>query len=105
MIYLFFFCCSEINQNEKEGLRAALLSKFDEPVPQIAAQIATLIAKIARLDCPRDWPQIIPTLIEAVQVSDHLPQHRALLVLQHVVKALSTKRLYADRRAFEVCPQ
>lgn len=91
---------SEISASEKTALRAALVSKFDEPVQQIAVQIAALIAKIARLDCPRDWPELIPTLIEAIQITNQQQQHRSLMVLQHVVKALSTKRLYADRRMF-----
>lgn len=67
---------------------------------QIAVQIAALIAKIARLDCPREWPEIIPTLVEAIRVTSQQQQQRALMVLQHVVKALSTKRLYADRKMF-----
>lgn len=47
MINLYFFC-SEIQQSEKITLKTALISNFDEPVPQIAVQIAALIAKIAR---------------------------------------------------------
>ena len=55
-----------------------------------------------RLDCPKEWPEIVPTLLEKIQNSDQLEQHRALLVLQHVVKALSSKRLMFDRKNFEV---
>lgn len=96
------FINSELSATEKTALRAALISKFDEPVQQIAVQIAALIAKIARFDCPRDWPEIIPTLIEAIQVTGQQQQQRSLMVLQHVVKALSSKRLYADRKTFYV---
>lgn len=78
-----------------------MISSFSEPVPTIAVQIAALIAKIARLDCPKDWPEIIPTLLGAIQNPNPLEQHRALLVLQHVIKALATKRLISDRKAFE----
>lgn len=98
----FFFFCSEIQLTEKTQIRVALISSFREPVPQIAVQIAALIAKIARLDCPKDWPELIPTLIEAVQTTTAVEQHRCLLVLQHVVKALSTKRLMSDRKVFTV---
>lgn len=45
-----FLICSEIQQSEKITLKTALISNFDEPVPQIAVQIAALIAKIARYD-------------------------------------------------------
>ncbi|KAB1281046.1 Importin-11, partial [Camelus dromedarius] len=66
----------------------------------IATQIAVLIAKVARLDCPRQWPELIPTLIESVKVQDDLRQHRALLTFYHVTKTLASKRLAADRKLF-----
>lgn len=59
-----------------------------------------LIAKVARLDCPRQWPELIPTLIESVKVQDDLRQHRALLTFYHVTKTLASKRLAADRKLF-----
>ncbi|OBS80045.1 hypothetical protein A6R68_21754, partial [Neotoma lepida] len=66
----------------------------------IATQIAVLIAKVARLDCPRQWPELIPTLVESVKVQDDLRQHRALLTFYHVTKTLASKRLAADRKLF-----
>uniref|UniRef100_A0A4W4GIJ6 Importin-11 n=1 Tax=Electrophorus electricus TaxID=8005 RepID=A0A4W4GIJ6_ELEEL len=68
---------------------------------QIATQIAVLIAKVARLDCPRQWPELIPVLLESVKVQDILRQHRALLTFYHVTKTLASKRLAADRRLFQ----
>lgn len=67
---------------------------------QIATQIAVLIAKVARLDCPRQWPELIPILVESVKVQDDLRQHRALLTFYHVTKTLASKRLAADRKLF-----
>lgn len=67
---------------------------------QIATQISVLIAKVARVDCPRQWPELIPTLVESVKVQDDLQQHRALLTLYHVTKTLASKRLAADRKLF-----
>ncbi|NXF40407.1 IPO11 protein, partial [Nyctibius bracteatus] len=67
---------------------------------QIATQISVLIAKVARVDCPRQWPQLIPTLLESLKVQDDLRQHRALLTFYHVTKTLSSKRLAADRKIF-----
>lgn len=68
---------------------------------QIATQIAVLIAKVARLDCPRQWPELIPILLESVKVQDSLQQHRALLTFYHVTKTLASKRLAADKRLFQ----
>lgn len=68
---------------------------------QIATQIAVLIAKVARLDCPRQWPELIPILLESVKGQDGLRQHRALLTFYHVTKTLASKRLAQDRRLFQ----
>ncbi|KAM5193189.1 importin-11 isoform 1-T2 [Mantella aurantiaca] len=90
-----------LSEVEKSVLRAGLIANFNEPVNQIATQIAVLIAKVARLDCPKQWPELIPTLIESVKVQDDLRQHRALLTFYHVTKTLSSKRLAADRKLFQ----
>ncbi|KAM4709489.1 importin-11 [Discoglossus pictus] len=90
-----------LSEEEKLTLRAGLITNFNEPVNQIATQIAVLIAKVARLDCPKQWPELIPTLIESVKVQDDLRQHRALLTFYHVTKTLSSKRLAADRKLFQ----
>ncbi|XP_046727082.1 importin-11 isoform X1 [Silurus meridionalis] len=90
-----------ISEEEKSSLRAGLISNFNEPVHQIATQIAVLIAKVARLDCPRQWPELVPVLLEAIKHPDELHQHRALLTLTHVIKTLASKRLSADRALFQ----
>lgn len=89
-----------LSEEEKSTLRAGLITNFNEPVNQIATQISVLIAKVARLDCPRQWPELIPTLLESVKVQDDLRQHRALLTFYHVTKTLASKRLAADRKLF-----
>ncbi|KAM9590593.1 importin-11-like [Morphnus guianensis] len=89
-----------LSEEEKTTLRAGLITNFNEPVNQIATQISVLIAKVARLDCPRQWPELIPTLLESVKVQDDLRQHRALLTFYHVTKTLASKRLAADRKLF-----
>uniref|UniRef100_A0A4W3JSJ0 Importin-11 n=1 Tax=Callorhinchus milii TaxID=7868 RepID=A0A4W3JSJ0_CALMI len=88
-------------EDEKASLRAGLIANFNEPVNQIATQIGVLIAKVARLDCPRQWPELIPTLLESVKVQDYLRQHRALLTFYHVTKTLASKRLAVDKRLFQ----
>uniref|UniRef100_A0A663N3W3 Importin-11 n=1 Tax=Athene cunicularia TaxID=194338 RepID=A0A663N3W3_ATHCN len=89
-----------LSEEEKATLRAGLIANFNEPVNQIATQISVLIAKVARVDCPRQWPELIPTLVESVKVQDDLRQHRALLTFYHVTKTLASKRLAADRKLF-----
>lgn len=90
-----------LSEEEKSSLRAGLITNFNEPINQIATQIAVLIAKVARLDCPRQWPELIPILLESVKVQDSLQQHRALLTFYHVTKTLASKRLAVDRRLFQ----
>ncbi|XP_066514944.1 importin-11 [Hoplias malabaricus] len=90
-----------LSEEEKSSLRSGLITNFKEPVNQIATQIAVLIAKVARLDCPRQWPELIPVLLEKVKVLDVLQQNRALLTFYHVTKTLASKRLANDRRLFQ----
>ncbi|XP_019623720.1 PREDICTED: importin-11-like [Branchiostoma belcheri] len=90
-----------IPEEEKNHLRKQLIANFNEPVNQVATQLSVLIAKVARVDCPRAWPELIPTLLEAVKSPEVLLQQRALLTLHHVTKTLATKRLAGDRKIFQ----
>ncbi|XP_076047855.1 importin beta11 [Oratosquilla oratoria] len=90
-----------LSEEEKACIRCGLMQNLREPVPQVATQLAVLIAKIGRVDCPREWPELLPALFEAVKTGDELVQHRALLTLHHVVKQLASKRLAGDRRTFQ----
>ena len=84
-------------------IRSKLLQNFgSEPVYQIALQAAVAIGKIARFDVPKDWPELLPALVQAVQVQDSLIQHRALLVLHHTIKALASKLYSAFIDFFKV---
>lgn len=96
--FIHFSC---INAEEKVALKAELIRNFNEPQNQIAVQLAVIISKVARLDCPNEWPELIPRLLECVGTNDELEQKRSLQVLVQVVKALSTKRLHHDRLMFE----
>ncbi len=35
-----------------------------EPPPQVSTQLSVLVARIARLDCPDRWPELLPFLTE-----------------------------------------
>ncbi|KAJ8961664.1 hypothetical protein NQ318_021262 [Aromia moschata] len=88
-------------RKEKQSIRQGLLCNFSEPISQIAVQRAVLVSKIARIDCPKEWPELFPTLLQAVESPDSLIQHRSLLTLHHVVKSIASKRLAGDRRLFQ----
>ncbi|KAG8226723.1 hypothetical protein J437_LFUL004373, partial [Ladona fulva] len=90
-----------ISEMEKSTLRQGLVANFREPVNQVATQLAVLVSKVARFDCPREWPELVPTLLSAVRSDDQLVQHRVLLTLHHVVKTLASRRLAGDRRHFQ----
>ena len=92
-IFVCFF--SAINEAEKVEIRRNFLQSFGhEPLYQIALQAAVSIGKIARYDVPREWPELLPALVQAVQSNESILQHRALLVLHHVIKALASKRYF-----------
>lgn len=100
-LLIFRLIFSAIQAQEKADIRQGILASFGtEPIFQIALQAAVAIAKIARFDFPKEWPELLPALVQAVQAHDSLVQHRALLVLHHVIKSLASKRLGADRRVF-----
>ncbi|CAH1127188.1 unnamed protein product [Ceutorhynchus assimilis] len=90
-----------ISEEEKTCIRQNLLTNFTEPISQIATQRAVIISKVARIDCPKEWPELFPTLLQAVESTDSLVQHRALLTLLHVVKTFASKRLAGDKRQFQ----
>ncbi|CAI6006706.1 unnamed protein product [Closterium sp. NIES-65] len=89
-----------ISDEEKPVLRARLLELVADENSQVAVQLAVLIAKIARIDYPREWSELFPTLLQKLQSQDPLLTQRAYLVLNHVLKELSTKRLSVDQRTF-----
>eukprot|EP01135_Chromosphaera_perkinsii_P002847 Nk52_evm2s229 gene=Nk52_evmTU2s229 len=89
-----------IREDEKGLIREKLLYSFGEEVNQIATQLAVLIARIARYDCPKYWPQLLPSLIGKIKSENPLERERSLVVLQYVVKTLAFKRLAADKVVF-----
>ena len=65
------------------------------------AQNFILTNILSRYDYPRDWPELLPSLLHLVRTDDDLVQQRALLNLHHVTKTLAAKRLAGDRRSFQ----
>ena len=74
---------------------------------QIAVQIALVYAKVARSDYPREWPSLFHDLLSNLDTAAAMPGssgtlmvRRVYLVLHHVLKELSSKRLGADQKNF-----
>lgn len=91
---------SAILEEEKQSIKQGLILNFNEPISQIAIQRAVLISKIARIDCPKEWPELFPTLLQAIESPDSVVQHRGFLTLHHVVKAIASKRLLGINTVF-----
>lgn len=96
-----------IGPEEKAHLRLRVLDLLREEDSQIAVQLSVLLAKVARVDHPRDWPDLFDRLLGAMGAAaeDMLMTRRLYLTLHHVVKELASKRLAADQRAFEELTQ
>ncbi|KAF0690107.1 Aste57867_18501 [Aphanomyces stellatus] len=98
-----------ISDEEKTQVRAQLLAHMDESNSAVATQLAVTIARIARSDFPKDWPDLFGVLRDVIQQGSLLQQTRALRVLKSVVKELASRRLAPHRAAFNdmsaaVCP-
>ncbi|RHZ44599.1 hypothetical protein Glove_718g39 [Diversispora epigaea] len=103
-----------INPAEKSNIRGRILSFMDEEFNQLAIQNALLVSKIARLDFPNEWPELLQnllsiihsTLVSASNPQIVLVQKRSLLTLHLVIKSLCSKTIGADRKIFEqVAPE
>ncbi|KAK5705116.1 hypothetical protein LTR97_002231 [Elasticomyces elasticus] len=89
-----------VPKDDKTLIRSRLIqSCFNEPQERLALQCALVIAKVARFEYPHDWPGAIEDLVQTLR-SQAPPLHiaRALLVLLHIVKELSTARLQRNRQ-------
>ncbi|XP_057984206.1 uncharacterized protein LOC131168633 [Malania oleifera] len=89
-----------ISSEEKLHLRQKLLSHLREENYQIALLLAVLISKIARIDYPKEWPELFTVLAQQLQSADILTSHRIFMILFRTLKELSTKRLASDQRNF-----
>ncbi|XP_060202447.1 uncharacterized protein LOC132630871 isoform X1 [Lycium barbarum] len=97
---------SGISNEEKSHLRQKLLSHLREENYQIALTLSVIISKIARIDYPKEWPDLFSFLAQQLQSADIRTSHRIFMILYRTLKELSTKRLTSDQRTFaEICTQ
>ncbi|CAG8476007.1 4188_t:CDS:10 [Ambispora gerdemannii] len=98
-----------IRPEEKTQIKSRLLSFMDEEINQLAMQNAILISKIARLDYPKEWPDLLQNLLKIIHSTinsmgdyqSQLIQKRLLLTLHLTVKALCSKTFAPDRKMLE----
>ena len=94
---------SSVAKEERHVIRSRLIeSALKEQDNRLAVQNALVVAKLARYDYPKYWPELLSTLAQALRTHNTpLPLARALLVLLHVVKELSTGQLIKSKRNLE----
>lgn len=89
-----------VSEEEREYVRASLLSMLGTKESRSAVQISVWISRIARIDYPKSWPFLIESLAERMAASDTYTVCHALRTLDMVFKQLASRRLLADRKSF-----
>lgn len=62
--------------------------------------MALTFAKVARLDYPAAWPSLFADLLGRLDSGAPVAARRVYLMLHHILKELSSKRLVSDQRNF-----
>ena len=97
--------CSRMSDDEKVFVRARLLTLLPDPSDQVAVQLAAATSKIARIDAPDHWPQLLPSLMAGREAAAPLVQLRALSATLLVLKELVKKRMpVAVRQLGQLAP-
>ncbi|KAF2013980.1 ARM repeat-containing protein [Aaosphaeria arxii CBS 175.79] len=101
-----------VTKEDKAAIRARLLeSGVNEADQRLALQNALVVAKIVRFEFPNDWPDLFQQLLQILRSSTEpgayrLLLPRALLIILHIVKELSTGRLLRTRQTLQtVAPE
>jgi hypothetical protein len=99
-----------ISKQDKAIIRSHLIQGcLDELEDRLAVQNALVIAKIARVEFPNDWPDLLSSILDLLRNAAQLPPLallRTLLILLHIIKELSTVRTPRTRSlVHEISPQ
>ncbi|CAN0019505.1 unnamed protein product [Discosporangium mesarthrocarpum] len=89
-----------VGEGEKAALRGFLLRAMEEPNAKVAVLLAVLMAKVARVDWPRQWSELFGSLMASATQGQALRRKRAVYSLHQVLKELSSKRVGFDKAAF-----
>lgn len=87
----------------KTAIRSKVFGCIDESNRQLMIHNAYAIARLARMDVPGDWPdlmdQLLQLLRQGVESQNYTKQHNVLTVLNQVIKAFSISRFGRVRQA------
>ena len=103
-----------VSAAEKQTLRAFLLDCFHDDDRKVAAQLSTLIAKVARSDWPRDWNDLFPRLFKDISEGSSEAEcqarsaawnrsYGAMRVLNEVLEELCSKHMPQTKKALQEC--
>lgn len=90
-----------VTEDERDFVRDTLLGCIGERTSTIATQITVWIAKIARMDFPKHWPNLLSHVCGILAANDVNATHavlHALKVADEVFDVLASRRLLADRK-------
>ncbi|KAF2711860.1 ARM repeat-containing protein [Pleomassaria siparia CBS 279.74] len=96
-----------INHDDKATVRSRLLeSGVNEADKRLALQNALVVAKLVRLEFPKEWPELFTQITHILRASTaptayRLHLSRALLILLQVVKDLSTGTMMSIRKKLQ----
>lgn len=92
-----------VSEPEKTAIRSKVFGCIDESNRQLMIHNAYAIARLARMDVPGDWPDLMDTLLgllrQGVETQNYTKQHNVLTVLNQVIKAFSISRFGRVRQA------
>ncbi|KAL6944989.1 hypothetical protein ACO0QE_002432 [Hanseniaspora vineae] len=90
---------------EKQQIRSRLFDMLDEQNNQLCIQNAQAVSRIARIDFPQDWPELLEFLhaqLSNEQVwKDTVKIYNLLIIINQVVKMLSMAKIGKCRPAYQ----
>lgn len=90
---------NHVTDDERYHVRRLLLAALGHKDTIVATQISVWVSLIARLDFPDSWPELLPTLSDAIRSQDLAVVRHAVVTLDMVLKQLASRRLVSDRNA------
>lgn len=91
-----------IATDEKRCIRGMLLKGAAHLPDSVAKQNTVATARLARLDYPNDWPDLINEIFSKIAQVQNEPKVllRYLLMLHQIIKSLSSLRISSARANF-----
>ena len=84
---------------EKEKIKTFLFTP--QEMNPIQIQLILCIEKIARMEWPSEWPELVPKLMAGLQLVDEAAQCWTWYLWKHICKILASRRLMTHKKAFQ----